>query len=70
MKFLPLIWAGIWRKRGRAVLMLLQIVDRLTIRRDARVFTCLTRILLALAFIPSGLVKLQGELDIHVDKGN
>jgi putative ABC transport system permease protein len=27
MKFLPLIWAGIWRKRGRAVLMLLQIVS-------------------------------------------
>jgi putative ABC transport system permease protein len=27
MKFLPLIWAGIWRKRGRAVLMLLQIAS-------------------------------------------
>jgi putative ABC transport system permease protein len=27
MKFLPLIWAGIWRKRGRAILMLLQIVS-------------------------------------------
>jgi putative ABC transport system permease protein len=26
-KFLPLIWAGIWRKRGRAVLMLLQIAS-------------------------------------------
>jgi putative ABC transport system permease protein len=25
MKYLPLIWYGIWRKRGRAVLMLLQI---------------------------------------------
>ena len=25
MKYLPLIWAGIWRKRSRAVLMLLQI---------------------------------------------
>src|SRR6185295_12581239 len=27
MKFLPLIWAGIWRKRSRAVLMLLQIAS-------------------------------------------
>jgi putative ABC transport system permease protein len=27
VKFLPLIWAGIWRKRGRAVLMLLQIAS-------------------------------------------
>jgi putative ABC transport system permease protein len=27
MKYLPLIWAGIWRKRGRAVLLLLQIVS-------------------------------------------
>jgi putative ABC transport system permease protein len=26
-KYLPLVWAGIWRKRGRAVLMLLQIVS-------------------------------------------
>jgi putative ABC transport system permease protein len=26
-KYLPLIWAGIWRKRGRAVLMLLQIAS-------------------------------------------
>lgn len=26
-KFLPLVWAGIWRKRGRAVLMLLQIAS-------------------------------------------
>jgi len=25
MKYLPLIWSGIWRRRGRAVLMLLQI---------------------------------------------
>jgi putative ABC transport system permease protein len=25
MKFLPLVWAGIWRKSSRAVLMLLQI---------------------------------------------
>lgn len=41
--------------------MLLTIVDTLHLRRDARVFTWLTRILLALAFVPSGLVKLQGE---------
>ena len=27
MKYLPLIWAGIWRKTGRAVLMLLQIAS-------------------------------------------
>jgi putative ABC transport system permease protein len=27
MKYLPLVWAGIWRKRSRAVLMLLQIVS-------------------------------------------
>jgi putative ABC transport system permease protein len=27
MKYLPLIWAGIWRKRSRAVLMLLQITS-------------------------------------------
>ncbi|HVY82990.1 MAG TPA: ABC transporter permease [Steroidobacteraceae bacterium] len=27
MKYLPLIWAGIWRKKSRAVLMLLQIVS-------------------------------------------
>lgn len=27
MKFLPLVWAGIWRKRGRATLMLLQIAS-------------------------------------------
>ena len=26
-KYLPLVWAGIWRKRGRAVLMLLQIAS-------------------------------------------
>jgi putative ABC transport system permease protein len=26
-KFLPLVWAGIWRKRGRTVLMLLQIAS-------------------------------------------
>src|SRR6185369_17436581 len=26
MKYLPLIWSGIWRRRGRAILMLLQIV--------------------------------------------
>jgi len=41
--------------------MLLSVVDRLHLRRDARAFTWLTRILLALAFLPSGLVKLQGE---------
>lgn len=27
MKYLPLIWAGIWRKTGRAILMLLQIAS-------------------------------------------
>lgn len=27
MKYLPLVWAGIWRKRGRAILMLLQIMS-------------------------------------------
>lgn len=27
MKYLPLIWAGIWRKRSRAILMLLQIAS-------------------------------------------
>jgi putative ABC transport system permease protein len=27
MKYLPLLWAGIWRKTGRAVLMLLQIAS-------------------------------------------
>jgi putative ABC transport system permease protein len=27
MKYLPLVWAGIWRKRSRAVLMLLQIAS-------------------------------------------
>ena len=27
MKFLPLIWAGIWRKKGRAILTLLSIVN-------------------------------------------
>ena len=26
MKYLPLIWSGIWRKRGRATLILLQIL--------------------------------------------
>jgi len=31
MKFLPLIWSGIWRKRSRAVLMLLQIVSAFTL---------------------------------------
>jgi putative ABC transport system permease protein len=27
LKYFPLVWAGIWRKRGRAVLMLLQIAS-------------------------------------------
>jgi putative ABC transport system permease protein len=27
MKYLPLVWAGIWRKRGRAILTLLSIVN-------------------------------------------
>ena len=27
LKFLPMVWAGIWRKRGRTVLMLLQIAS-------------------------------------------
>ena len=27
MKFLPLIWAGIWRKRGRAILTLLSVLN-------------------------------------------
>ncbi|MGH8150726.1 MAG: ABC transporter permease [Steroidobacteraceae bacterium] len=27
MKYLPLVWAGIWRQRGRAILMLLQIAS-------------------------------------------
>ncbi|MEP7245988.1 MAG: ABC transporter permease [Gammaproteobacteria bacterium] len=27
MKYLPLVWAGIWRKRSRAILMLLQIAS-------------------------------------------
>ncbi len=27
VKYLPLLWAGIWRKRGRALLLLLQIVS-------------------------------------------
>ncbi len=31
MKYLPLVWAGIWRKRSRAVLMLLQIVSAFTL---------------------------------------
>jgi uncharacterized membrane protein YphA (DoxX/SURF4 family) len=41
--------------------MLLETIDRLHQRRDARVFTWMTRLLLAVAFLPSGLVKLQGE---------
>jgi putative ABC transport system permease protein len=31
MKYLPLIWSGIWRKRSRAVLMLLQIATAFTL---------------------------------------
>lgn len=31
MKFLPLIWSGMWRRRGRAVLLLLQIVSAFTL---------------------------------------
>ena len=27
MKFIPLVWAGIWRKKGRAILTLLSIVN-------------------------------------------
>ena len=27
MKFLPLVWAGIWRKRGRAILTLLSVLN-------------------------------------------
>ena len=41
--------------------MLVRTVDRLHLRRDAQAFTWVTRVLLALAFVPSGLVKLQGE---------
>jgi len=31
MKYLPLVWAGIWRRSGRAVLMMLQIVSAFTL---------------------------------------
>jgi putative ABC transport system permease protein len=31
LKYLPLIWSGIWRRRGRAVLLLLQIVSAFTL---------------------------------------
>jgi putative ABC transport system permease protein len=31
VKYLPLIWSGIWRRRGRTVLMLLQIVSAFTL---------------------------------------
>ena len=27
MKFLPLVWAGVWRKRGRAILTLLSVLN-------------------------------------------
>jgi len=30
MKYLPLLWAGVWRKPGRAVLMAMQIVSAFT----------------------------------------
>ena len=41
--------------------MFLRLVDRLHTLRSARVFSWITRILLAFAFVPSGFVKLQGE---------
>jgi putative ABC transport system permease protein len=31
MKYLPLVWAGVWRKPGRAVLMMLQVVSAFTL---------------------------------------
>jgi putative ABC transport system permease protein len=31
MKFLPLVWAGIWRKRGRTILILAQVVIAFTL---------------------------------------
>jgi putative ABC transport system permease protein len=31
LKFLPLVWAGIWRKRGRAILILLQVIIAFTL---------------------------------------
>lgn len=41
--------------------MIIGLMDALHGSRFARSFTWLTRVLLAVAFIPSGLVKLQGE---------
>ncbi len=35
MKYLPLVWAGIWRKPGRAVLMALQTDLRVRLVRPA-----------------------------------
>lgn len=40
---------------------MITIVDRLHRLRSARLFTVVTRVLLALGFIPSGFVKLMGE---------
>lgn len=40
---------------------MIRVVDRLHELLPARVFTWITRLLLAVAFLPSGLVKLQGE---------
>jgi hypothetical protein len=31
VKFLPLVWAGIWRKRGRTILILAQVVTAFTL---------------------------------------
>ena len=31
MKYLPLVWAGIWRKRGRTILILAQVVIAFTL---------------------------------------
>lgn len=40
---------------------MIRVVDRLHALAAARAFTWITRVLLAVAFLPSGLVKLQGE---------
>ena len=31
MKFIPLVWAGIWRKRSRSILILLQVIIAFTL---------------------------------------
>ncbi|MDE2263793.1 MAG: ABC transporter permease, partial [Gammaproteobacteria bacterium] len=31
MKYLPLVWAGIWRKRGRTILIFLQVAVAFTL---------------------------------------